>query len=329
MKAHAILFTAPNEVALGPIELPEPGPGEVLVESDYTAVSPGTELRCLAGKQAGLGAWPIIPGYQCSGRILQAGADSKFKKGDPVFCMGTQKSNVNRGWGGHVSHAVVNESSVWAIPEHVDKLEAVIVKLAAICYHGVCMSKPVAHETVVVVGLGPIGQIAARVHALSGARVVAVDVSPERVEFTKKAGIEAIVGKPNLVDAVKALFPDGVDIVVDSTGSPAVLKQSMELCKKRPWDDVPQQGPRLMIQGSYPDLFEVSYRAMFSAEATILTPRDHQHRDLRAAMDLLSRGKLKLRDLISDVRTPDSAPKTYKELAENKGSLLTVAYKWK
>jgi 2-desacetyl-2-hydroxyethyl bacteriochlorophyllide A dehydrogenase len=329
MKAHAIQFTAPNEVALGPIELPDPVAGEVLVEADYTAVSPGTELRCLAGKQAGLGPWPIIPGYQMSGRVIQAANDSKFKKGDAVFCMGTQKANISRGWGGHCSHAVVNEGSVWAIPNHVDKLEATIVKLAAICYHGVCLSKPVAHETVVVVGLGPIGQIAARVHALSGARVVAVDVSPERVEFTKKAGIEAIVAQPNLIDAVKAVFPDGADIVVDSTGSPAVLKMSAELCKKRPWDDTPQQGPRLMIQGSYPDLFEVSYRATFSAEATILVPRDHQHRDLRHSMDLLSRGKLKLRDLISDVRTPDSAPKTYKELAENKGGVLTVAFKWK
>ncbi len=85
----------------------------------------------------------------------------------------------------------------------------------------------------------------------------------------------------------------------------------------------------LLVQGSYPDIIEASYRSIFNAETTLLFPRSLQPRDMRACMELLSQGKLKLRDLISDVRTPDAAPRTYKELAENKTRLLTVAFKWK
>jgi 2-desacetyl-2-hydroxyethyl bacteriochlorophyllide A dehydrogenase len=329
MKARAILFTAVNQVAYEPIEVPEPGPGEVLIESEYTAVSPGTELRCLAGKEAGLAPWPVIPGYAISGRVIGVGANCSIKEGTPVFCAGTQKASVNRAWGGHCSHAVTKESNVYVIPDHVDKLEAALVNFAAICQHGVALSKPLAHETVIVVGLGPIGQISARLHALSGARVIAVDVSPERVALAKSAGVEAVVAAPNLIDAVRAVLPDGADIVADSTGSPAVLKQSAELCKVKLRDDVPCQGPRLLVQGSFPDLFEVSYRAVFNAEASIIIPRSHQARDLRTSMDLLGRGKLKLRDLIGDVRSPETAPQTYQELAANKAGLLTVAFKWK
>jgi NADPH:quinone reductase-like Zn-dependent oxidoreductase len=49
-------------VTLEQIEIPEPGVGEVLLEVEYTLISPGTELRCRAGKQDGA-VFPFIPGY--------------------------------------------------------------------------------------------------------------------------------------------------------------------------------------------------------------------------------------------------------------------------
>lgn len=53
MQAHAIVFTGVGQAAVTETEIPSPGPGEVLVETAYTAISPGTELRCLAEAQPG------------------------------------------------------------------------------------------------------------------------------------------------------------------------------------------------------------------------------------------------------------------------------------
>lgn len=102
MQSTAILFTAANEIALGSFELPEPGPGELLLQTRYTCVSPGTELRVLSGKQADLPAWPLIPGYALVGEVVARGAGTQIAEGTLVFCTGTGRSNLARTWGGHV-----------------------------------------------------------------------------------------------------------------------------------------------------------------------------------------------------------------------------------
>ena len=51
MQSKAILFRDVNVVTVEPVTIPEPGPGEVLIETAFSVMSPGTELRCLAGQQ--------------------------------------------------------------------------------------------------------------------------------------------------------------------------------------------------------------------------------------------------------------------------------------
>ena len=51
MQAQAVLFRGVNEVTVEAVEIPAPGPGEVLIQTACSTVSPGTELRCLAGRQ--------------------------------------------------------------------------------------------------------------------------------------------------------------------------------------------------------------------------------------------------------------------------------------
>jgi Zn-dependent alcohol dehydrogenase len=49
MQTQAVLFTANNRASLQPVTIPDPGAGEVIVQAEYTCISPGTELRLLAG----------------------------------------------------------------------------------------------------------------------------------------------------------------------------------------------------------------------------------------------------------------------------------------
>lgn len=327
MKAKSVLFVAANQVAVDQVEIPDPAPGEVIVRAEYSCISSGTELRCLAGKQEG-SEFPFIPGYSQAGVIVRRGANTTIKEGTRVYCKGTLRANVRGMWGGHVAYTVQRESGVFPLPEQVDLLDASIIKLAAIPYHGLRHSRPLPHETVIVVGLGPIGQFAARLHTLTGARVVGFDTLPDRVQVAQQAGVEAVCVNGDLVEACRSVFPKGADVIVDTTGVPSVLPQLIRAAKDIPWDDSLTPGPRYLIQGSYAGDFTIPYQAAFLKEMEFLLPRDDQPRDARAIIDLMARGLLKVRDVISEVQPPECAPSVYADLQARRSNLLTAAFRW-
>lgn len=329
MRARAILFTGVGEVALADSEIPAPGPGEVLVEAAYTCVSPGTELRCLAGAQPGAAPWPFIPGYALAGTVAACGPGVQIAPGAPVFCTGTRQADYARMWGGHISHAVLPAGELYLAPAGVNLLDASMAHLAAIAYHGARVARTAPGEQVAVVGLGPIGQLAARCHAVLGGRVVAMDRSPERVALARAAGITAVDAPGALTEALAPHMPGGADVVVDATGAPSALPHALALARDLPWDDAPTPGARYLVQGSYPSAFSVPYQAAFVKEISFLLPRDAQPRDFRAVLDLMAAGRLAVRDLISAVRPAEHARQTYAEMQRGPGGTLTVAFDWR
>lgn len=328
MKTTALLVTAKDRVELVDATVPEPGPGEVLIEALYTSVSPGTELRCLAGQQVRLG-FPFIPGYSMVGRIAQCAAGGTLAEGDLVFCLGTEKADLPLGWGAHLGHAVRRAAGVFPLPPGMDPIAATLAKLAAIAYRGVRVAQTLPHDQVAVVGLGPIGQLAARLHGLTGARVVAADTRPDRVELARAAGIDAVVPQNGLVAAFAELQPGGADVVVDSTGASTVLSQSVQLAKRKPWDDSLTEPTRLVVQGSYAADVAFDYHEAFYRELAVHFPRDHGTQDLHTALRLIGSGRLKTRDLISRVCAPQDAPGIYAALRAAQPGLLTAVFAWK
>ena len=330
MKARCILFTGIGGVTLGETNVPDPDEGEVLIETDRTCISPGAELSSLAGRQPDAPPWPFIPGFMLVGHIVACGPHTPFKEETAVICSGTSKADVNRYRGGHISHAVRNACDVVALPEGMNLLHSSVAKLAAITHHGLRLGSPQPGENVAVIGLGVIGQLSARLHAMAGARVVAADLSPHRVAQARAMGVEAVVAGSSLSAAFKEAFPDGADIVVDATGSPTVLREALEIAEEAPWDDSPNPSrPRLIVQGSYPGDFALPYPAAFTKELALHVPRAMQPRDLRTALDLIHTGKLQVADLISTVRSPEEAPQAYAELSEPNTRAMTFAFRWK
>jgi len=131
-------------------------------------------------------------------------------------CSARERKKADRplAWGAHIAHALCGEGSVFPLPAGVDLLEAALSKLGAIAYRGVRAAGTRPHEEVAVVGLGPIGQLAARLHGLTGARVVAVDVVPERVVLAKAAGIEAVRGETRDRRGIGIPATPGADVVL-------------------------------------------------------------------------------------------------------------------
>jgi len=331
LQGHAIVFPESNKVELRSFELRKPGPGEVLIETAFSCISPGTELRRLHGKERlGSHAFPLVPGYCLAGRIKECGTGVNLEEGCPIITCGTlEAGNLNLGEGGHVSNALASAEMILPVPENVELLDASAVILAGIAYHGLLQSRPMAGEKVAVIGLGVIGQLAARLHAACGADVVGADLSRYRVDLLNAAGIKAFVPSGSLKDGFACYFNEGADIIVDATGQSAVLPQAIQVGRQTPWNpryDTP--GIRYLIQGSYEDSFAIPYADAYMSQATILIPRGSQVNDWKTALDLLSRKRFKISNLISDVRSPEQAEKTYVELQKPGTTLMTAAFRW-
>ena len=329
MQAKCLLVMGVEEITVGETELRELAHGEVLIETAFSGISPGTELRAMSGRQEGMPGYPFIPGYSLSGVIAAAGPGVTLPVGARVHSGGTSYAKQNRLWGGHISHAIKSQNEVYVLPDSVDLKDAAIGRLLGIAYHGVRLSRPAPHETVAVVGLGPIGQLSARLHAATGARVVAADLSPERVKLAADAGIEAFVLNGDMAEGFQQYYPDGADVVVDSTGAAAVFPQAIALARQPAWGDGPISPSRFVIQGSYPAEVSLPYQSAFLRELTFFLPRDCQPLDIRAALDLLHRGHLHVADLIGAAPPPEEAAATYAELKAAKAGMLTAAFAWK
>ncbi|HVU23782.1 MAG TPA: zinc-binding alcohol dehydrogenase [Opitutus sp.] len=327
MKTTALFMTGIDRVELIDANVPDPGPDDVVVESLHTAISPGTELRCLAGRQHG-GTFPFIPGYSMVGRVIARGARAAIAEGTNVFCLGTERADRPLLWGAHIGHAVRPAASVFPLPADADPHDFALAKVAAIAYRGVRVAQTRPHEEVAVVGLGLIGQLAARLHRLAGARVVAADLDASRVAVARSAGVDAHVPASGLRETFARAQPHGADVVVDSTGAGPVLQQTLQLAKPKPWDDTVTEPTRLVIQGSYADDVVFDYHEAFCRELTVFLPRDHQPRDLVSVLSFIADGRLRTRDLVSEIRPPREAPAVYAALRAAQPGLITAVFDW-
>lgn len=320
----SLFVTDINRVELREAHLPEPTEGELLLQAELTGISPGTEMRCLAGHQGG--PPPFIPGYSFVGRVIGRGPGTKLAEGTRVYCSGTKKAEEPRVWGGHISKAVTPEEDVFVVPEGVDAVSAALVRLAAISFHGYKLGGAGTGHTVVVVGLGPIGLLSALIHQAAGARVLALDKLPHRLEFARNLGL--VAESPDSPQA-REILPRGASFVVDSTGVPAVLRSALEWVRDLDWK-LPENPPgTLILQGSYGEQdVSVSYREAFSREMRLVVPRDTVRSDHAEMLRWCAEKKVHVAPLMTKILDPKDAQQAYDALINRQPGMITAGFDW-
>ncbi len=160
--ARAISFLEQGKIALVDIHLPEPGPTDVVVETELTAVSQGTDRAMVAGTYRGIAdRYPLIYGYSRVGWVTALGSDVKgLAVGDRVFVgMGGTRLDPADGYGplggGYTSIGVVDETDVVKLPAEIDSATAAVAALGAIAYQGVARSQIGPSSRVLVVDWVP------------------------------------------------------------------------------------------------------------------------------------------------------------------------------
>ncbi|MDX2065344.1 MAG: zinc-binding alcohol dehydrogenase [Fimbriimonadaceae bacterium] len=305
------------------VDIPAPGPGEVLLRTQYSCISPGTELRCLAGLQPGLVDPPYIPGYATAGIVELAGDGASLAVGTRVIGGGTIRASVNRSWGGHVEYVLIDANACIPLHPEDDLVVASVARLAGIAYRGVRLAQVQPHETVAVVGLGAIGQGSARLFRATGANVVAIDPVAGRRDTARAAGIPTMT-----IDEARASLIDAVDVVVDATGNERAFPLAVDLARPpATWGQTAPGSSRIIVQGSYPADLPVPYQDTFRKELSVRFPRDVGREDMQTVMRLHREGTLNLRSLVTDVLPPSEAARAYEAL-RTRPDAITYAFDW-
>ena len=139
MDALAIILDAPERLSLRPLALVPLGAGDVLVEIRWSGISSGTEKLLWSGRMPafpGMG-YPLVPGYESVGRIVDAGADARARIGEWVYVPGATCWRDARGlFGGTASRAILPAARALPAPESLGR-DGILLALAATARHAV------------------------------------------------------------------------------------------------------------------------------------------------------------------------------------------------
>jgi 2-desacetyl-2-hydroxyethyl bacteriochlorophyllide A dehydrogenase len=227
-QANTVRFVAPYVVELADVAVPETRAGEVLVQAEFSGISGGTEMLAYRGeldsslsRDETLGAltggfeYPFTYGYSAVGTVEASSAD--VGEGERVFAFHP-----------HQTRFVVSAADVVPIGE-CDPRTATLFPLVETALQLSLDAGVRYREVVAVIGLGPVGILTAILLMRSGATVLGSDPKPWRRETAQVCGLEAVEPEA-LGNAVRtATQGRGADLIVEATGNPEALGESLGL----------------------------------------------------------------------------------------------------
>ena len=281
----ALVIVKEGQVELRDMPTPTLGPGELLLEVLYSGVSVGTEMLAARGKWEGFGAPPFVTGYQAVGRVLEKAKDVEkdIQVGDFVACFKKGSHRKYMTASAAMSHRVsgrnLEASGIFVQPSvGANALNHAEIK---------------AGESVLVIGQGLIGQTTAMQAQMRGAFVVGADISEARLALARQHCIDVGINSAttDLVAEVAKLFPDGVDVVIESTGIVALVDVGLKCVKTF---------GRFVFEGFYPGNLSMTYTEAHTRQIKGVFPWAIGGPEVReSVLRSITSGRLDLSPLIS------------------------------
>lgn len=288
------------------IELPQPGPGQVLVKLEVTGV-------CHTDVHAADGDWPIkpsppfVPGHEGVGHVAELGPGvTHLKKGDHVgipwlhtacsrceFCLNGNEnlcpSQENTGYsvnGTYAQYILADADHATKIPQPLSSVQAAPILCAGVTtYRGLKETNTKPGDWVVISGIGGLGHLGVQYAKAMGLRVIALSRTPEKLELAKKLGADETVNVSE-TDPGKAVHDKvgGAHGALVTAVSTEAFKQGLSTLRR---------GGTLSMVGLPPGefplpIFEVTLKGI-DVKGSIVGTRA----DLQEALDFGAQGKVK------------------------------------
>jgi 2-desacetyl-2-hydroxyethyl bacteriochlorophyllide A dehydrogenase len=257
---------APDDVRLVDMPRPDPGPGEALLRPLMSGVC-GTDLHVLHGEGLGELPVPLTMGHEVCGEVvaLGPGADQPgpyprtsavlrvgdrvvvepvlpcgtcyfCRRGHPNVCPRMSHLGVWRD-GNYADFVCVPAWRATRLPDTMDTISGLLVEVSACGLNCVDQAQLKAGDTALVIGGGPMGQMAAQCLIAAGAVIVMLsEPNPRRRQLARRAGVHATFSPEtdDLVAEVRALTGGlGADVVIECVGLPETVQQALDATRRR------------------------------------------------------------------------------------------------
>lgn len=288
----------PGQLVFEEEDKPIPADGETLVRILKIGIC-GTDLHAVEGTQPFF-TYPRILGHELAVEIVHPG----FKKGElgtvvPYFSCGTchmcRSGRPNacvslRVCGVHVDGGMKEYFSVPTrniiVSQNLTPEQLALVEPLAVGAHAVRRARIAENDTVLVLGAGPIGIATILYASLSGAKVIAVDMNPWRLDFCKTIrGVTTMTGKPkdlskNVQELTEGKMPS---TIFDATGNLLAIQSGFELMA---------HGGQYVLVGLQKENVSFSHPEFHKREGTLMSSRNATHADFQFVMETISNGQI-------------------------------------
>jgi len=273
-------------------------------------------------------------GYSASGTVIESGSPL-FQAGDRVACMGVSYAN-------HAGYIAVPVNLAVKLPDNVGFEQGATAALGCIAMQGVRRADVRLGEFVVIMGMGIIGQLAARFAVSSGATVIVTDIDRRRLAIAGNNGAAFPLNAGDDVTArVHAITGGhGADsvIITAATDSSKLISQGFQMCRRRGRvvlvgvagmnlnrEDMYKKELDFSIATSYgPGRYDAAYEEG-GRDYPYGYVRFTEKRNLESYLRLLSEKRISIDDIIEAVYPAEEADKAYAALkAETNRPLIVL-----
>lgn len=320
-----------GRIVIAELNKPEPLAGHLLVRTEYSAISPGTEMGFL--KRASEQLANI--GYSAVGIVEQVGEQvTGIQVGQRVACYGAPYVH-------HAEYLSVPANLTAVVPSHVDPEEAAFAGLGAIAIHALRVADLRFGESAVVVGLGTLGNLISQIANAAAIRVAGLDLNHERVIMLQEQGLSHVyeAGEQLEEHMAEAVGAAGADAVLHCASGPgeALINRSLDWIRDR---------GKIVIVGDLTT--EFTRGLMFRKEAQVLISRAggpgrydaHYERDnidypigfvrwtegrnIEEYIRLLAENRISIKQQITDVYPIDRAAEAYENYKQPTKTISTL-----
>lgn len=306
MHSTAVMLEGPRKLSLAEVPLAPKGRDDLVVEVKHSGISTGTEKLFYKGEMPpfpGMG-YPLVPGYEAAGEVVEASATSGFKVGDHVFVPGANCYDGAFGLFGGSSSRLITA------PERVSRIDAglgaqgALLALAATARHA--MAGPGKTVPDLIVGHGVLGRLLARLTIAAGAPAPMVwDIDETR----RKGAVGYDVISPEMDER------RDYKCIYDASGNGDLLNELVGRIVK---------GGEIVLAGFYTQPLNFSFPPAFMKEARFRVTAEWNADDLIATRALVEGGGLSLDGLITHQRNAADASEAYEQAFSDPACLKMI-----
>jgi 2-desacetyl-2-hydroxyethyl bacteriochlorophyllide A dehydrogenase len=328
---RAAIMDAPFEMRVGDWKTPAPGPGEVLVSVGATGICAG-DMYIYRGTNP-YASYPVIGGHEIAGTVAAVGQQvSGIELGTRVVvepfigcgrcypcrvgkqncCANLQIIGAHRP-GGFAEAVVAPAKNIHAVPAGMSMALASFAEPVAIGVQACRRGAVAAGEYVLILGCGPFGLALIEVAQARGARAVAADIVPDRLETARKLGADVLPADDRLLQNVlDQTNGEGAPVVIEATGNLKAMEQTVDLVAS---------GGRIVIVGLVKKGAGVTFPGLdfTRKEMTIVGSRASVN-CFPEAIELLASGKISYPQAATEF-SMWAAPAVFADLSEHPTSI--------